>query len=1404
MVVDDQKNFFLDKGEYSSRYFQKVNLVNKSNAGLVDDKFKPNHFYLKCPQTKRNKEKFLSIVDPLKYSSYFGGSGADYVTSYSIGRESDSYTLVLTGVTTSTDFPVRHGIPIIRFPSRTDTLSFISRFDINGNIIFSTYFGGTVLQNDESLGRNIVPRKTVRDDYGRYWVVGMTTTQDIPITSNSFNRATFNVLEVGYVLCLNQEGNSIKYSSLFGQCDEHFTELRMIKPIITADNTYLLIGGTTNSSHEIYKNSLQNQSKMIESELYAYVGVLQIFRDRTDLLFGTIFGGSAEDYVENAVVFFKSENTLSLWIIGHTFSNDFFDNYDHSVSKNVTIINDQFKGTSSYGFFLQISISNLDDPDLLKPELETASYIGDYYEDCSTWVQLDYSQKYFDKDGYYIGPIAIAGYTYNFDTFSNNSITPDWMKETINDGETQVGFVTLLNPEGTSFDYTLLVGCKDGLTALNYVNFHHYQSGSISGWTSCSKDELPLRFDIWEDINNKDIDQIFEMKFFLMKINLTALEKYPYQLDYDDLIYFSTFVDGVGTDMDLEINYANIKTDFYGNIYSIFTVGEYYQNLYFTDNSYQKFSTGQSSIIIRVYGGYSCNPGSLYDYNMDLCLFCSSGTFSNDTSDGYCKDCPANYYQNKIGETSCIKCPDNETSELGETSCSRYSRPPQLTPVILSQNDNMLEIAWTSDIKKLYYQLSMRQTTGEKKYFLIKNPYVYPFGNGSLYIFDIRGLIGSSRYYIRIRSQDPETNVWSSWSQLLLVSTYGPAFRVRTQEITNQRGIWTINLNWDEPLDYSFSIYKYRIYYKELEGGKLKYTAINSNQTHGTIRNLKTDTYYVTYISSFNCVGESFLSVPKIFRTQSEPPKEVQIKNDVEDVNSITLTWEIPSNQGREITYYEATIIDSDNKLITIEMHNLTKHKFDNLEANAKYNISINAFNAMGKSKNNFQIYQTDPNDSNNKSNLIITIIFSVVGGIAIIGGVSFLTYRKQFNQKNKIRLINKKRKKKTKDFFSNFQESLFGTDETLAFDSYDQSILLPKIKEDIINGNFVNILQNWVIYNKDFRKKLIFCKICTRSEMNIYKQIWEGYKADPRWIPMIQFIGGVGIDKEEIDLFYHKKNFPSIKRDNSQQELQDFSSDFDIQENYIDESESNDDDDDDGSESNDGNDDDSGNDKNNNGGENSSTVTKKQNKMKNLYLVSLEWFPIDLNEYNTFRANNQLPFTEKEILWIIYNLTFSLKVIHQNNIIHRDIKPSNILIGFDGYLRIADFSSAIKIPNGQSTILDKFVGTESFFDPSLQPQLNYSEGVANYSYTFKHDLHALGKTISSLCWNFSPDGDLNVDDNLLKTHLLNNEKKNKMKKERIQKIIIEFINMCLIEHSQRKSLEDIIKVLYPSFVLLK
>lgn len=114
------------------------------------------------------------------------------------------------------------------------------------------------------------------------------------------------------------------------------------------------------------------------------------------------------------------------------------------------------------------------------------------------------------------------------------------------------------------------------------------------------------------------------------------------------------------------------------------------------------------------------------------------------------------------------------------------------------------------------------------------------------------------------------------------------------------------------------------------------------------------------------------------------------------------------------------------------------------------------------------------------------------------------------------------------------------------------------------------------------------------------------------------------------------------------------------------------------------------------------------------LYLC-LDYCPYgDLSEYLMNQDDGILD--EDEARFIIAQLILAVEHLHSLNIIYRDMKPENVLIGADGYIRLADFG--LSKGDVANNLCVSFCGSPAYLSPEMLKQ----KGVGKES-----DVYGLG-----------------------------------------------------------------------------
>lgn len=182
-----------------------------------------------------------TIGSALVYSTYLGGSDADFPEAIALDLSGDAY---VTGVTYSDDFPTTTGAFQTACGGENCggelADAFISKLNPTGSaLVYSTYLGGSSYDFAASIAV---------DSSGDAYITGGTTSVDFPITSGAFQTQCDNCTLTNYVSDaflseLNPAGSALLYSTYFGGSDEDNGE-----GIALDANSNVYIGGGTNST----------------------------------------------------------------------------------------------------------------------------------------------------------------------------------------------------------------------------------------------------------------------------------------------------------------------------------------------------------------------------------------------------------------------------------------------------------------------------------------------------------------------------------------------------------------------------------------------------------------------------------------------------------------------------------------------------------------------------------------------------------------------------------------------------------------------------------------------------------------------------------------------------------------------------------------------------------------------------------------------------------------------------------------------------------------------------------------------------------------------------------------------------------------------------------------------------
>jgi Bacterial Ig-like domain (group 3)/Beta-propeller repeat len=238
-------------------------------------------------------------IDPLIYSTYLGGSSADYGYGIAVDSAGDAY---VTGYTASSDFPTMNPFQ----PAKGGEVAvFVSKLNPTGSaLVYSTYLGGSL--GDQGSGIAV-------DSAGNAYVTGVTYSTDFPVTPGAFqavcnggsNCATYGD---AFVAKINPEGSALAYSTYLG--GSNYDRGNGIA-VDSAGDAY--VTGYTGSTDFPTMNPLQAYG----GDYDAFVAKLN--PSGSALVYSTYLGGSLEDVGYGVGV----DSVGNAYVVGFTESTNF-------------------------------------------------------------------------------------------------------------------------------------------------------------------------------------------------------------------------------------------------------------------------------------------------------------------------------------------------------------------------------------------------------------------------------------------------------------------------------------------------------------------------------------------------------------------------------------------------------------------------------------------------------------------------------------------------------------------------------------------------------------------------------------------------------------------------------------------------------------------------------------------------------------------------------------------------------------------------------------------------------------------------------------------------------------------------------------------------------------------------
>jgi hypothetical protein len=382
------------------------------------------------------------VIDPiLAYSTFFGGSNAEFAVAVTADAAGNAY---VCGLTISTDFPLTAGaFQSVNYAEAQNAVStaFVSKFDASGSaLLYSTYLGGNAIadalheQGDYAHGIAV-------DAGGNAYVTGWTYSSDFPITSGAFqttDQAANIAQATGFVTKLSPSGTGLVYSTYLG--GDVLDEPNSIA--IDATGNAYVSGITFSGNFPVSSAAFQKINNSAGTNGFnAFVTKLN--PAGSELVYSTYLGGANSGgttigniYWTNPIAIDKSGDA---YVAGFTASGDYpvtssaFQKVSHATGFAVTVTKLNPTGSALiYSTYLSGSTTSISEG--LAVDSSGDAYVAGYTSD----------QDF---------PVTTGAFQTTNKADTNTSISSD----TVNSG-----FITKLNPTGSALVYSTYLGGTTG------------------------------------------------------------------------------------------------------------------------------------------------------------------------------------------------------------------------------------------------------------------------------------------------------------------------------------------------------------------------------------------------------------------------------------------------------------------------------------------------------------------------------------------------------------------------------------------------------------------------------------------------------------------------------------------------------------------------------------------------------------------------------------------------------------------------------------------------------------------------------------------------------------------------------------------------------------------------------
>jgi hypothetical protein len=264
--------------------------------------------------TPGGTDGFVAVVDPKLsggdtwlYFSYVGGGRDDAVTGIVIDVVGN---IDLTGTTTSSDFPINGASVQTTLALSTTSTSavfptdaFVTIISMKEGLQYSTYYGGTA---------NETPAGIARDNAGRVYILGTTTSPDLPVTPTAIGPNSWGPSDV-FLAVMDPGSTTLVYATYLG--GESSDDARGMA--VSPNGLVYFAASSYSQQFPITGNAYQPTLRGLENLVIGVIDPTQV--GFPGLVYCTYFGGSGIDEVRKMSLDANGKLLLTGWTLSRDF-----------------------------------------------------------------------------------------------------------------------------------------------------------------------------------------------------------------------------------------------------------------------------------------------------------------------------------------------------------------------------------------------------------------------------------------------------------------------------------------------------------------------------------------------------------------------------------------------------------------------------------------------------------------------------------------------------------------------------------------------------------------------------------------------------------------------------------------------------------------------------------------------------------------------------------------------------------------------------------------------------------------------------------------------------------------------------------------------------------------------------